>query len=61
MNIDYKKTLIVSEELKDKLNELSSLLVSNVNQGLSTEYEKKKADIINWIEEIEFNINNYIL
>jgi hypothetical protein len=46
-------------EVKEKLNELSELLFSNVNQELSNKFNLKKDDIINWIEEIEFEITNY--
>ena len=59
MNIDYLKTLDKCEEVKNKLNELSLLLYSNVNQELSEKFENKRSDITNWIEEIEFEINNY--
>ncbi len=51
--------LNVSEELKIKLEEYSKLLYSNINSGLSLEYERTKTDMINWIEEIEFTIQNY--
>lgn len=59
MKIDYEKTLNLTEEIKVKLNELNALLYSNVNQELSSKYELKKDDLINWIEEIEFNIINF--
>lgn len=59
MNADYNKTLSLSEEVKDKLHQLSVVLNSSVNQGLKNEYDKKKNELINWIEEIEFTINNY--
>jgi hypothetical protein len=59
MNINYIKTLDKCEEVKLKLEELSVLLHSNVNQELSQKFEDKRNDIQNWIEEIEFTINNY--
>ena len=59
MNTDYPKTLDKCEEVKEKLNELSELLFSNVNQELSNKFNLKKDDIINWIEEVEFEITNY--
>lgn len=59
MNIDYPDTLDKCEEVKNKLNELSLLLYSNVNQELSRKFEDKSRDIKNWIEEIEFEITNY--
>lgn len=59
MNIDYPKTLDKCSEVKEKLNELSQLLFSNVNQELSNKFDIKKHDIINWIEEIEFQVTNY--
>lgn len=58
MNRDYLQTLDTCEELKDKLNELSGLLKFTVSQGRSILYSEKKQDLINWIEEIEFEINN---
>ena len=59
MNIDYSKTLDSCEDVKIKLKELSILLYSNVNQELSQKFEDKRTDIINWIEEVEFEITNY--
>jgi hypothetical protein len=59
MDIDYTKTLEACEEIKTKLNELSALLFHSANQGISNEYEVKKGDLINWIEEIEFNITSH--
>ena len=59
MNIDYPKTLDKCEEVKEKLNELSRLLFSNVNQELSNKFNQKKDGIVNWIQEIEFEITNY--
>lgn len=58
MNSDHLQTLDTCEELKDKLNELSGLLKYTVSQGRSIPYNEKKQDLINWIEEIEFEINN---
>ncbi len=59
MDVNYEKTLNLSDEIKNKLNELSFLLNSTVNQGLSNEFNIKKEELINWIEEIEFTILNY--
>ena len=59
MNTGYPKTLDKCEEVKIKLQELSTLLYSNVNQELSLNFDSKKNDIENWIEEIEFEITNY--
>lgn len=59
MNINYPKTLEKCEEVKLKLEELSNILYYNVSQELSISYENKKNDIVNWIEEIEFEITNY--
>ena len=59
MNINYPKTLDKCQEVKSKLKELSHLLYSNVNQGLSNKFEEKRSDIENWIEEIEFEIKNH--
>jgi hypothetical protein len=59
MDIDHTKTLEACEEIKTKLNELSALLFYSANQGISNEYEVKKGDLINWIEEIEFNITSH--
>ena len=59
MNIDYPKTLDKCEEVKKKLQELSTLLYSNLNQELSLKFNRKKKDVENWIEEIEFEITNY--
>jgi hypothetical protein len=59
MNINYPKTLDKCEEVKKKLQELSTLLYSNLNQELSLKFNRKKKDVENWIEEIEFEITNY--
>ena len=60
VEINYPKTLDKCDEVKEKLNELSELLYLNVCQELSNKYELKKEDLINWIEEIEFEITNYV-
>lgn len=57
--INYTKTLDKCEEMKGKLNELSEFLNSVVNQEIAKKFNSKKEDLINWIEEIEFTINNY--
>ncbi|UAM97840.1 hypothetical protein K8354_16355 [Polaribacter litorisediminis] len=59
MNIDYAKTLDKCDEVKKKLQELSTLLYSNVKQELSSKFNSEKNNIENWIEEIEFEITNY--
>ena len=58
-NINYPKTLEICNQVKQKLEELSVLLYSNVNQNLSDNYNLKKDDLNNWIDEIEFEITNY--
>lgn len=60
MTINYPKTLDTCEEVKIKLKELSDLLYSNVCQELSIKFEEKRSDMENWIEEIEFEITNYV-
>lgn len=60
INMNSPKTLDKCEEARQILNELSELLYSNVGQGLSREFNLKKDDIINWIDEIEFEITNYV-
>lgn len=57
--LDYPRTLDKCEEVKSILNALSELLFSNVNQELSNKFNSKKDDIVNWIEEIEFEVTNY--
>lgn len=59
MNINYPKTLNTCDELKSKLEELSVLLRTNVNQELFNKYDIKSKDLTNWIEEIEFEITNF--
>ncbi|MBN2729799.1 MAG: hypothetical protein JXR53_11300 [Bacteroidales bacterium] len=56
---NYIKTLEMCEELKTKLDELSELLNFSVNQGIANKFNDKKEDLKNWIEEIEFTINDY--
>jgi hypothetical protein len=53
---DYSRTLILCEDIKNKLEELQFLLNTTVNQGLSKKIEECSKDLENWIEEIEFNI-----
>lgn len=64
-NIDWKEkysqTLIVSEEIKLKLEELQKLLYYAVNQGIENKFSDYKDLMINWLEEIEFNITSYEL
>jgi hypothetical protein len=60
MNIDYNKTLEKCDEIKAKLKELSNMLYSNVNQELSSNFDNKRAELENWIEEIEFEITNFV-
>lgn len=64
-NIDweekYNQTLIVSEEIKSKLEELQKLLYYTVNQGIENKFSDYKDLMINWLEEIEFNITSYEL
>ena len=62
-NIDweekYSQTLIVSGEIKSKLEELHKLLYYTVNQGIENKFSDYKNLMINWLEEIEFNITSY--
>ena len=64
-NIDWEEkfsqTLIVSEEIKLKLEELQKLLYYTVNQGIENKFSEYKYLMINWLEEIEFNITSYEL
>lgn len=64
-NIDWEEkssqTLIVSEEIKLKLEELQKLLYFTVNQGIENKFSDYKDLMINWLEEIEFNITSYEL
>lgn len=64
-NIDWEEkfsqTLIVSEEIKLKLEELQKLLYYTVNQGIENKFSEYKDLMINWLEEIEFNITSYEL
>jgi hypothetical protein len=53
---DYTKTLSLCEDITTKIEELKVLLKSTVNQGVSNKFEIYSNDLINWIEEIEFNI-----
>jgi hypothetical protein len=64
-NIDWEEkfsqTLIVFEEIKLKLEELQKLLYYTVNQGIENKFSEYKDLMINWLEEIEFNITSYEL
>ena len=53
---DFSKTLTLCEEIKDKIEELQLQLLRTTNQGLLSKYKENANNLINWIEEIEFNI-----
>lgn len=53
---EYLNTLRLCEETKLKINELKYLLGKNVIVGLWEKYEDYSALLVNWIEEIEFNL-----
>lgn len=54
---EYSDALIQCEELKIKIEELENSLQQTVNQGLSNKFEEYSKQLINWIEEVEFNLN----
>lgn len=53
---NYSQTLYLCDDIKIKIEELQLLLKNTVNQGLSIKFEEKSSELINWIEEIEFNL-----
>mgnify|MGYP001588032693 CR=1 FL=1 len=58
-NPNYSETLSLIDELKSLLEKLEKNVLFQVPQGVSDEFISTKNSFLNWVEEVEFTIENY--
>lgn len=63
MNTDNKGYLDTLEKislLKSSIQEIDDNIYSQIPQGIVNEFDKSKDVFLNWVEEIEINLIEYI-
>ncbi|MEN9448080.1 MAG: hypothetical protein RJA25_1370 [Bacteroidota bacterium] len=58
--INYNNTLIKIEELKHSLNEVQKSIENQIPQGITDNFEKSKLNLLNWVDEIDITLNEFI-
>ena len=58
--INYNNTLIKIEELKHSLNEVQKSIENQIPQGITDNFEKSKLNLLNWVDEIDITLNDFI-
>lgn len=56
---NYLETILQIEELKFLVEKLEKNLWSQVPQGITDKFSATKNEFLNWIEEVEFTLENY--
>lgn len=56
---NYSDTLLKIEKIKYLISELEQKVYSQIPQGIVNKFDESKKSLLNWIEEIEFTINDY--
>lgn len=59
-DINYSNTLIKIDELKHSLNEVQKSINNQIPQGITDNFDKSKHELLNWIDEIEITLNEFI-
>ena len=58
--INYNNTLIKIEELKHSLTEVQKSIENQIPQGITDNFEKSKLNLLNWVDEIDITLNEFI-
>lgn len=56
---NYTETLDWIEQAKDLLEKIEKNVESQINQELGDQFSQTKAELTNWLEEIEFTLGEY--
>ncbi len=59
-NTDYLDTLEKIDALKKTIQDIDNNIYSQIPQGIVNEFDKSKDIFLNWIEEIEITLIEYI-
>lgn len=60
INPNYTETLLQIDELKSSIEKIENNLSMQIPQGLHKKFTATKNNFLNWIEEIECTIQDYI-
>jgi hypothetical protein len=60
MSRTYQSTIDLIQNIKIQVVSLEENLTKDVSYEIYEKYLLKKNDLINWLEEIEFQIANYV-
>lgn len=58
-NLNYQETISQIDELKSLIEKLEKNVSSQLPQGITNEFISTKNDFLNWVEEVEFTLDNY--
>lgn len=56
---NYSETLLQIEELKSLITKLDKNVSLQLPQGVTNQYISTKNSFFNWVEEVEFTLENY--
>jgi hypothetical protein len=59
-NLGYLDTLEKIDVLKKTIRDIDGNIYSQIPQGIVNEFDKSKDILLNWIEEIEITLTEYI-
>jgi hypothetical protein len=60
VNTNYLETLEKIDMLKECIEGIEKNIYDQIPQGVTDKFDQTKIPFINWVEEIEFNLLNYI-
>ena len=58
-NLNYQETISQIEELKNLIAKLEKNVSLQLPQGVTNEFISTKNSFINWVEEVEFTLDDY--
>jgi len=58
-NLNYEETLQQISQLKEDIERLEKNIHEQVPWGLAEKFVSRKLPFLNWLEEIEFLLNEY--
>lgn len=56
---NYSETILQAEELKSLIAKLEKNVSFQVPQGIACKFIATKNKFLNWVEEVEFTLENY--
>lgn len=59
-NPNYVDTLLQIDELRFSIERIEKNLSNQIPQGLNDKFVSSKNALMNWVEEIEFTLTDYI-